>query len=225
MSISSVEIHPDVLPAVAIIDAGVINRSAESWIEGIPSLYAEGLDAESNKDLCRRFIQKIFNEGELSLIRDFMSPGVVNHELADSVGDNAPPEGHNIEWITDLVYLYRQAFPDLHVEIQDQIAQGDKVVTCLRVQGTQTSALMTIAASGKKIDIAGIRVDRVVGGRIVESWFHLDALGMLRQLDALELKRRPRKVTPVSRETAPEATPPVAGWNLIPTPAKSVLIS
>jgi predicted ester cyclase len=220
-----VEIHPNVLPTAAVIGAGVVNRYAESWIDGIPSLYAEGLDAESNKDLCRRFIQKIFNEGELSLIRDFMSPGVVNHELADSVGDSAPPEGHNIEWITDLVYLYRQAFPDLHIEIQDQIAQGDKVVTCLRVQGTQTSALMTIAASGKKIDIAGIRVDRVLAGKIVESWFHLDALGMLRQLDALELKRRPRKVTPVSRETAPEAKPPVTGWEPKPTLLRSERVS
>lgn len=217
MSTTAVEIHPIVLPTAAVIDAGVVNRYAESWIDGIPSLYAEGLDAESNKELCRRFIQKVFNEGELSLIGEFMSPDVVNHELADSLGDTKPTQGHNIDWVTDLVYLYRQALPDLHVEIENQIAEGDMVVTCLRARGTQTNALMTIEASGNKVDISGIRVDRVAAGKIVESWFHLDALGMLRQLGAVEINRRPRKETPVSRKTTAGATLPVSGWN--PTPS------
>ena len=173
-----------------------------------------GPDAESSKDLCRRFIQKIVNEGELSLIGDFMSPDVVNHELVDSFGDSELPRGHSIEWMADLVFLYRRAFPDLRVEIQDQISEGDRVVTCLRMQGTQKNALMTIAASGRKIDIAGIRVDRVAGGKIVESWSHFDVLGMLRQLDALStLKGWPQQVAPVSHEAFPESRLPVAGWN------------
>ena len=189
------ENHPNVLsPAVVLGD----------------NLYSEALNAESNKALCRRFIQKIFNEGELSLLGDFMSPHVVNHELADSFGDGKPPQGHAIEWMADLVYLYRHAFPDLRFEIQDQIAEGDRVVTCLRMQGTQKNALMTIAPGGRKIDIAGIRVDRLAGGKIVESWAHLDALGMLRQLNALPpLNRSPQKLAPASYETAPGARLPV----------------
>src|SRR5215210_207948 len=89
MSIATVETHPNVLSAAALI--------GDDWIqEGLPSRYAEGLYPESNKDLCRRLIQKVFNEGEVSLIRDFMSPDAVNHELGDSVGGE-PPQGHNIE--------------------------------------------------------------------------------------------------------------------------------
>jgi predicted ester cyclase len=176
---------------------------------------AEGRRAESNKDLCRRFIQKICNEGELSLMWDFMSPDVVNHELADAIGEGELPEGRNVEWMADLVFLYRHAFPDLHFEIQDQIAEGDRVVTCLRMQGTQENALMTIAATGRKIDVAGIRVDRITGDKIVESWFHLDVVGMLRQLDALVL----------NTETAPGAGLPTAGWNLTSALPRSAAVS
>jgi predicted ester cyclase len=204
----TVETHPNVLsPAVVLGD----------------NLYSEALYAESNKDLCRRFIQKIYNEGELSLLGDFMSPQAVNHELADAFGDGT--QGHAIEQMADLVYLYRHAFPDLRYEIEDQIAEGDRVVTCLRMQGTQKNALMTIAPSGRKIDIAGIRIDRMAGGRIVESWVHLDALGMLRQLNALPpLNRSPQKVAPVSYETAPGASQHVA-WSSLPVLPQSAFVS
>jgi len=217
MSIATVETHPNVLSAAALI--------GDDWIqEGLPSRYAEGLYPESNKDLCRRLIQKVFNEGEVSLIRDFMSPDAVNHELADSVGGE-PPQGHNIEWLADLVYLYRHAFPDLHLEIQDQIAEGDRVVTSLRMRGTQKNTLMMIAASGRKVDIAGIRVDRLVGGKIVETWSHFDVLGMLRQLDALVLNHRPQQVAPVSHAIPPGSKLPTAGWNPAPALPQSAWVS
>ena len=210
MTNSTVETDPNVLPTATV------TMYADSWIHGIPGLYAEGLNAESNKNLVRRFIQKTFNEGELSLLSDFMSPDVVNHELADSFGDSEPAH-HDIKWMADFVYLYRYAFPDLRLDIQDQIAEGDRVVTSLRMRGTHENALMAIAASGRKIDIAGIRVDRMAGGKIVESWVHVDALGMLRQLDALPaLNRQPQKMAPVSYETAPGARLPVTRLNLVP---------
>ncbi|HJX30008.1 MAG TPA: ester cyclase [Thermoanaerobaculia bacterium] len=179
--------------------------------------YAEGLRAEGNKDLCRRFIQKIFNESELSLIGDFLSPGVVNHELAGALGENSP-RGQNIQWMADLIYLYRCAFPDLYVEILDQVAEGEKVVTRLRMRGTQTGDLMTVPASGKEVDITGIRIDRVTDGKIVESWFQLDMFGMLTQIEALpEINRHTRKVAPASRETVPGWRLPAVG--LTPAPA------
>jgi predicted ester cyclase len=196
---TSVETYPNVQSATAVVGSRfeelILTRElAESWIQkGVSSLYAEGLYAQSNKDHCRRFIQKMFNEGELSLIREFMSPDVVNHEVADSLGDAQPLQAQNIEWAADLIYLYRHAFPDLLVEIQDQIAEGDRVVTRLRVRGTHKNALMAIAASGRKIDIAGIRIDRMAGGMIVECWSHFDMIGMLHQIGALpELNRRPQ---------------------------------
>ncbi|HYH47582.1 MAG TPA: ester cyclase [Thermoanaerobaculia bacterium] len=207
MSNAAVETYP-IISATALIGGNIVHRPGEGPAEIVPQ---PGLPA-GNKDLCRRFVQKILNEGELSLIGDFMSPGVVNHEVADSLGDTQARQGHGIKWMTELVYLYRRAFPDLRFEILDQIAEGDRVVTSLRMRGTQEGFLMTIAPSGREIDVAGIRIDRVIGGRIVESWFHVDSLGMLRQLDALPLLNRRPQAAPVSRETAPGQGLPAAAW-------------
>lgn len=230
MSNATVKTHPDVLPAMG---DSIVNHAGEHlskieklWLALKKGYVAEDLHVESNKDLCRRFIQKIFNEGELSLIQDFMSPDAVNHELVDSFGDSEPPQGHNIKWLVDLAYLYRHAFPDLHLEIQDQIAEGDQVVTCLRMQGTQKNALMSIAPSGRKIDLTGIRVDRIADGKIVESWAHFDALGMLRQLDALPaLNHGPQKAAPISHETTPGERFPFTASNLTPVLPPPVLVS
>ena len=210
---TSVETRPNVPFVTPVISDSVVNRTggnpssieelmlgrelAESWIQkGVSSLYAEGLYARSNKELCRHFIQAIFNEGKLPLIRDFMSPDAVNHDVTDSFGDTEPLQAHKIGWTADLVSLYRHAFPDLLLEIQDQIAEGNQVVTRLRMRGTHKNALMTIAASGRKIDITCIRIDRMADGKIVESWSHFDMIGMLHQIGALpELNRRPQLVS------------------------------
>jgi predicted ester cyclase len=234
MSITTVETLSNPLSTTAVIGSDIVSHTRENlgkiedFMLGLERGYVtDTLLAESNKDLCRRFIQKIFNEGELSMIRDFVSPDVVNHELADALGDGKPPEGHSIEWMEELVYLYRRAFPDLHLEIQDQIAEGDRVVTCLGMRGTQKNALLGIAASGRKIDVAGIRVDRMAGGKIVESWVHFDTIGMLRQLGALPaLNRLPQQVMPESQVTVGESTVPAAGWrNPEPALPHSTLIS
>ena len=144
---------------------------------------------DNNKAICRRFIQQIFNEGKLSSIRDFISADSRHHEL----GDWSVPSGRSVEWFADMVHLYRVAFPDLRIEIQDQIAEKDRVVTCVRMQGTQKGRLLGIGLSGKAVDVTGIRIDRLAKGKITESWFHWDSLGMLQQIGALpELARNPQ---------------------------------
>ncbi|HXU31895.1 MAG TPA: ester cyclase [Thermoanaerobaculia bacterium] len=143
---------------------------------------------ESNKATCRRFIREVFNEGNLASIRDFVTPKSVHHEL----GGDSIPAGRSPEWFADSIDFYRVAFPDLRLEIQDQIAENDRVVTRLRMQGTQKGPLVGIGASGKAVDITGIRVDRLSEGKIAESWFHWDSLGMLQQIGALpDLNRNP----------------------------------
>ena len=139
------------------------------------------MHTDANKATCRRFIQQIFNGGDLSSIRDFVSADALHHELDGMY----VPAGHSSEGLVDMIYVYRLAFPDLQVEIQDQIAESDQVVTRLRIQGTQKGPLLGIGVSGKTVDLTGIRVDRLAEGRITESWFHWAGLGMLRQIGAL----------------------------------------
>ena len=149
---------------------------------------------EKNKATCRRFIQRVFNEGDLSSLRDFVSPNSLHYDLDDlSVSPGRTPEARNTEWFADMIRLYRLAFPDLRVDIQDQIAENDRVVTCLRIQGTQKGPLLGIGVSGKRVDITGIRIDRLAEGKIAESWFHWDGLGMMQQIGALpDLARNPK---------------------------------
>jgi steroid delta-isomerase-like uncharacterized protein len=136
---------------------------------------------ETCKAICRRFIQEIFNQGELSRIRDFVAADAWNHE----VGDEPAPAGHSPEYFAGLVRLYREAFPDLQIEIKTQVAEEDRVVTCLRLKGTQKNPLLGIPSRGKAMEVEGIRIDRFVDDKIAESWFQWDSVGMLRQLGVL----------------------------------------
>lgn len=163
------------------------------------------MNREKNKATCRHFIQQILNEGHYSSIRDFVSPDSVHHELDDM----STPAGHGPEWFADLIRLYHIGFPDLQVEVQDQMAENDRVMTTLRMQGTQTGPLLGIGVSGKPIDISGVRIDRLAEGKIAESWFHWDALGMLQQIGALPALARNPQSAPWANDTTfvPSLTP------------------
>jgi len=179
---------------------------------------------EKNKATCRRFVHKVFNEGDLSAIQDLVYPDSLHHDLDDF--SELSPVGQTSEWFVEMLGLYRTAFPDLSVDILDQIAEGDRVVTCLQIQGTQKGPLLGIGVSGKTMDITGIRIDRLAEGKIAESWFHWDGLGMLQQIGALpDLARNPQ-AGPWAKETAslptlmkfPTAPPPT-----MPQPAAARL--
>ncbi len=174
--------------------------------------------AEGNKATCRRFIQTVFNEGQLALVKDFVAPDAVNHEVQDALGASRPRPGRSPEWMADLAYLYRRAFPDLRFEIQGQIGEGDRVVTQLRMQGTHEKPLMAIPASGRAVDVPGLRIDRFDGGKIVESWFYLDSLTLLRQLGvSADQAQAPQTAAPVFQQKSPglpaSPTAPAAPWS------------
>jgi steroid delta-isomerase-like uncharacterized protein len=81
--------------------------------------------------------------------------------------------------------MYRAAFPDVHIAIDDLIAAGDKVVTRYTATGTHQGELMGIPATGKKISITGVSIYRFANGQIVEDWAEFDQLGMLTQLGVI----------------------------------------
>ena len=81
--------------------------------------------------------------------------------------------------------MYRTAFSDLVLTVEDQIAEGDKVVTRFTARGTHRGELMGIPPTGVKVVVTGISIDRFVGGRSVESWTHYDFMSLLKQLGVL----------------------------------------
>ncbi len=81
--------------------------------------------------------------------------------------------------------MSRASFPDIHVAIEDMIAEGDKVVTRITATGTQTGEFMGMPPSGKAIRVEAIGISRIVDGKSVEYWESFDALGLMHQLGAI----------------------------------------
>jgi steroid delta-isomerase-like uncharacterized protein len=126
-----------------------------------------------NKAAVRRFIGQAFNAGDLAVVDELVAPDYVLH---------ADPEVRGTEGIKRFISTYREAFPDYACSIDDQVAEGDKVVTRWTVRGTYEGHLMGIPPTGKQVIMPGVVVDRLINGRLVETWIQTDALAMLQQL-------------------------------------------
>ena len=135
------------------------------------------MSAESNKATAHRWYEEVFNGGKLALIDELFAPNFVDHDPSN------PLPG--LEGVRQLVSMYRGAFPDLHMTLEDEISEGDKLVTRFVARGTQHGPLMGMPPTGKQAIVSGIDILRFEHGRIVEHWGNQDLLGMLQQLGAI----------------------------------------
>ena len=78
--------------------------------------------------------------------------------------------------------LFRSGFGDLDVVVEDQIVEEDKVVSRITMRGTHKGRFMNVAPTGKQIEISGIEIYRIVGGKISERWGNLDSMTLMQQL-------------------------------------------
>jgi predicted ester cyclase len=83
------------------------------------------------------------------------------------------------------IELNRRAFPDLRLTVEDQVAEGDKVVTRWRCEMTHLGELGGASPTGKRVTISGITIDRFEDGKIVEAWRSMDTLALLRGIGAI----------------------------------------
>jgi len=132
------------------------------------------MSTEQNKAIQRRF-QNIWNQGDFSIIKEIWDKDFINHNV----------EAKGLEAIKQYITVYRNAFPDVEFKINDQIAEGDKVVMHFTITGTHKGEFQGIAPTGKAIKMTGIAIHRIVNGKIVEIWSNWDALGLLKQLGAV----------------------------------------
>ena len=79
----------------------------------------------------------------------------------------------------------RGAFPDFHVQIVDQVAEGERVVTRYVTTGTQEGELAGIPPTGKRVEVPGMGIDYFSGGKMAESWEYYDVMGMMVQLGVI----------------------------------------
>ncbi len=77
---------------------------------------------------------------------------------------------------------FLDAFSDTRVDVLEQVIEGDRVASRIRMRGTHSGAFMGVAPAGKAVEVLGMRMDRVEDGRIAEHWATIDLLGLLRQI-------------------------------------------
>ena len=141
---------------------------------------------EENEAVVRRYFQEILDGGNLDLVDEIFDPQYVLHD------PGSPQEVRGLEGTKRYVGMFRSAFPDIAHTIEDQIAEGDRVVTRLRAHATHEGELMGIPPTGKEVTIEGISIWRIADGKIKECWFNYDALGLMQQLGAFrEPERQP----------------------------------
>ena len=135
--------------------------------------------AEDRKMLVRRMFEDIWDRGSLAAVDELLSSDFVRHGPSSLEGDISGRGG-----FTQLVTMYRTAFPDLRVPIEQQVAEGDLVVTRWTAKGTHGGDLQGIAPTGRPINVQGVLIDRVAGGQIQEEWAVYDSLGLMQQVQA-----------------------------------------
>jgi steroid delta-isomerase-like uncharacterized protein len=136
------------------------------------------MSTEENKAVFRRYVEEVGNEGNLELADDIFDRYLA-HQPDGSVLERGPED------VKRFMGEFQKAFPDFRSEIEDQIAEGDKVVTRWRMRGTHRGEFRGIAPTGNELDITGIGIFRFSRGKVVESWDNFDQLGMMRQLGVI----------------------------------------
>jgi steroid delta-isomerase-like uncharacterized protein len=130
-----------------------------------------------DRELVTRFFEEAFNEGNAHVIRELVTPDHISHLPS---GDHYGPEGVRID-----ISCFRAAFPDLHFEIEELIEAPERIVYRFTARGTHDGPFMGVPASGRRVEIQGIGIDRVSDGKTIERWLQYDSAGLLQQLGVL----------------------------------------
>ena len=136
------------------------------------------MSTNDNKSVIRSFIEDILNQGRLERADDIVIEDFV--EL-----DPLPGQSQGKEGLKEVIRQLRSAFPDIHWTVEEMLAEDDKVFTRFTWSGTHQGAFLGVPATGRRITVKGMVIDRLVAGRMAESRILMDTLGMMQQLGAL----------------------------------------
>ncbi len=139
------------------------------------------MSAEANKDKARRLYEGAFGQGGTEIIDEVLHSDFVCYDPNSETG-----EIRGAETIKGEIEYFRNAVPDLTYTVEDQVAEGDKVVTRYRASGTHEGEFFGVAGTGNRIEFTGIQIDRFdESGKMVEEWPEYDLLGAMRQIGAI----------------------------------------
>jgi len=135
------------------------------------------MTSSQNAATVLQMLYAAWNRGDTSVLHTTVAEDHIDHD------DNGDDIGR--DHLVQAILAYRAAFPDMRMSFDDQIADGDKVVTRWTANGTHQGQLDAIPATGRLARISGIFIHQLTDGEITESWTSFDRLGLLQQLGVI----------------------------------------
>ena len=169
---------------------------------------------EKNKALVRRFIEDVYNRGNLDVADELLAPDYVDHTVP-------PGKYSSREGLKRSVAKQRASSSDLRFSIKEQLAEGDQVITGVVGSGTHDrERFMGLAPTGERMSIENIFISRVVEGKIVEDWGVRDASAVWQQrlqrerIERERVKQELRVARTIQQATLPKGVPTLEGWQI-----------
>ena len=134
------------------------------------------------KNKVRRLLEEAFGQGKVEVIGEVLNSDFVCYDPNSESGEIRGEETIEAE-----IEYFRNAVPDLTYTVENQLAEGDKVVTRYTARGTHQAEFFGVAPTGKRIEMSGIQIDRFddESGKMVEEWPEYDLLGAMQQMGAI----------------------------------------
>ena len=130
---------------------------------------------QSNSKIVLCFIEEVLNQGNIESTGQFFWEDMVEQVPF-------PGQGPGLEGLKDVLRGMRAGFPDMHWSVEEQMAEGDKVMTRFEWTGTHQGEFLGVPATGRPVRVWGIVIDRFQGGKIKDTRLIMDALGLMMQL-------------------------------------------
>ncbi|MBA2256266.1 MAG: ester cyclase [Thermoleophilaceae bacterium] len=132
--------------------------------------------SEENKGIAQRAFEEVYGNRDPDVADEIYAPDFVDHDPATPDEMRRGPDG-----VKQQAAMYGGAFPDIQMTVEDQVAEGDKVVTRWSAHGTH----LGVPGSGNQVTVIGITIARLADGKIQEEWTNWDGLGLMEQIGAM----------------------------------------
>ncbi len=139
------------------------------------------MTTETNKALARQFMERAFNEGNLTIVDEALAQDGIDHQ--EPLGTNFATH------LKEVITMLRTAFPDLHFEIHAMLAEGELVAFRSTMTGTHRGPFQGLLPTGKQISVAHMHFVHFVNGQTSDLWHVWDIAGLMRQLGTVAAPR------------------------------------
>jgi len=134
---------------------------------------------EDNRALLLRMFEELGNRGNIATAAEFMALDVKRHDLGALF-----PSATDVGGVKNFLGMMRAAIPDLHFEVHEVIASGDRVVVRFTLSGTHTGDLAGVSGTGRPVSMPCINIYRIADGKVAETWQLAGELSLLKQVGA-----------------------------------------